>query len=157
MPSADMGLLALRLLAAACGLYLIISTILAAIKTFILPRPVQVRVIRFIFQSVRYLFDLRADRTTSYAERDRVMALYAPITLFLVPLVLMGLVLVGYMLLYWSLGGFKLGEAFWLSGSSLSTLGSFTSDRTLVELHFADTARSAPRALRARPIRLRSA
>lgn len=134
MPSADMGMLALRLLAATLGLFLVLSTILAAIKTFILPRPVQVRVIRFIFQSVRYLFDLRADRATSYVERDRLMALYAPVALFLVPVVLMALVLVGYMLLYWSLGGFGPGEVFWLSGSSLSTLGSFTSDRTLVKL-----------------------
>ena len=133
MTSSELGMLGLRLLAAAVGLYIVISTLLGAIQTFILPRPVQVPVISLIFQSVRYLFDLRANRATSYAERDRVMALYAPIALFLVPIVLMGLILVGYMFLYWSLGGFSVGEVFRLSGSSLSTLGNYSSDRTAVK------------------------
>lgn len=130
MLTAQMGMTGLRLLAAAAGLYIVVTALLGAIKTFILPRPVQVGVIRLLFQGVRALFDLRARRATSYEDRDRLMALYAPIALFLVPIVFMGLVLVGYMLLYWSLGGFTMGEAFRLSGSSLTTLGNYSSDRT---------------------------
>ena len=78
MQPEEIGMIVLRLLAAVVGLYLIVSMVLAAIKTFILPRPANVGVIRVVFSGVRFLFDLRAKRAESYAERDRLMALYAP-------------------------------------------------------------------------------
>lgn len=134
MQPGEIGMILLRLLAVATGFYLIASMVLAAIKTFILPRPVQVGIIRVVFRSTRFLFDLRANRVGSYAERDRVMALYAPISLFIVPIVLVAVILVGYMCLFWALGGFTVGEAFRLSGSSLLTLGNYTSDRITVKV-----------------------
>jgi hypothetical protein len=124
----------LRLIAAGLGLYLIISMVLAAVKTFILPRPADVGVVQAVFSSVRFLFDLRAKKAESYAERDRLMALYAPTALFIVPIVLLAVLLIGYMCLFWALGGFSMGEAFRLSGSSVLTLGNFTSDRISVKL-----------------------
>jgi hypothetical protein len=127
-------MVALRLLAAAVGLYLIASMVLAAVKTFILPRPARVGIVGAVFGGVRLLFDLRARRAESYVERDRVMALYAPMALFLVPVVLLAVILLGYMLLFWSLGDFTWGEAFRLSGSALFTLGNYSSDRTAVKL-----------------------
>lgn len=134
MQPEDVGMVALRILSAAVGFYLVVSMALAAVKTFILPRPAQVGVIRAVFAGVRFLFDFRARRSESYAERDRQMALYAPVALFLVPIVLLAIMLIGYMLLFWSLGGFTLGDAFRLSGSSLLTLGNYTSDRTEVKV-----------------------
>lgn len=134
MQPEDIGMVALRILSAAAGFYLVVSMVLAAIKTFILPRPAQVGVIRAVFIGVRFLFDFRTRRSESYAERDRQMALYAPVALFLVPIVLLAIILIGYMLLFWSLGGFTFGDAFRLSGSSLLTLGNYTSDRTAVKM-----------------------
>lgn len=134
MQPGTIGMVALRLLAAAVGFYLIISMVLAAIKTFILPRPARVGIVGAVFGGVRLLFDLRARQAESYAERDRVMALYAPIALFLVPVALLSVILAGYMLLFWALGGFTLGEAFRLSGSALLTLGNFTNDRIAVKV-----------------------
>lgn len=134
MQLGTIGMVALRLLAAAVGFYLIISMVLAAIKTFILPRPARVGIVAAVFGGVRLLFDLRARQAESYAERDRVMALYAPIALFLVPIVLLAVMLTGYMLLFWALGGFTLGEAFRLSGSALLTLGNYTNDRAAVKV-----------------------
>jgi hypothetical protein len=126
-------MIVLRFLAVIVGLYLIIGMALAAIKTFILPRPAQVGIVQAVFRGTRILFDLRARRADSYAERDRLMALYAPIALFLVPIVLIAIILVGYMCLFWALGGFTVGEVFRLSGSALLTLGNYTSDRTGVK------------------------
>lgn len=126
--------LGLRLLAAALGLYLISSAILAAIKTFILPRPAQVWVVQSVFRGIRSLFVFRAQRANSYDERDRSMALFAPVALFVVPLVLMSIMLAGFTLLFWATGGFTLGEAFRLSGSSLLTLGNYTNDRLDVKV-----------------------
>ena len=59
----------------------------------------------------------------SYEQRDRVMALYAPLTLLLLPVIWLTLVLLGYMLMYWTVGERTWFEAFLLSGSSLFTLG----------------------------------
>lgn len=134
MQPEEIGMVALRVASAAIGFYLVVSMALAAIKTFILPRPAQVGVIQAVFTGVRFLFDFRARRAESYVERDRQMALYAPVALFMVPIVLLAIILVGYMLLFWSLGGFTFGDAFRLSGSSLLTLGNYTSDRAAVKV-----------------------
>jgi hypothetical protein len=60
------------------------------------------------------------------------MAMYAPIALFFMPIVLMGLVLVGFMAIYWALSPLSIVESFKLSGSALFTLGSFTNDAPLL-------------------------
>jgi hypothetical protein len=55
--------------------------------------------------------------------RDRVMALYAPTGLLLLPLVWLLLVAVGFAAIYWALGLPSLADGFMLSVSSLLTLG----------------------------------
>jgi hypothetical protein len=134
MEPADLGMLLLRIAAGVAGLLLVLYAVLAAIKTFILPRPAQVWVIRQLFLGMRLLFDLRANRADSYAKRDAVMALYAPITLFLVPVVLMSLVLIGYTLIFWAVGGLPLFNAFRSSGSSLLTLGNYANERPILKV-----------------------
>ncbi len=71
----------LRLIVFGLGTIIVASTVTAAIKTFILPRGVQVQLTRVIFQSMGWLFSLRV-RGKDYAERDHIMAFYAPLTLF---------------------------------------------------------------------------
>jgi hypothetical protein len=132
MNSSELLLLALRVLAFVAGVALVASTVLSGIRIFVLPRPAQVRVFGLVFVTVRRLFDLRARRTDSYEARDRVMALYAPIALFFIPIVLMVLVLVGFMAIYWALSPLSVLESFKLSGSALFTLGSFTNDDPLL-------------------------
>jgi hypothetical protein len=51
------------------------------------------------------------------------MALYAPFSLLILPLVWLALITIGFMAIYWSLGVHPLWEAFLESGSSLLTLG----------------------------------
>ncbi|MBP6017155.1 MAG: hypothetical protein KA586_10585 [Candidatus Promineofilum sp.] len=128
MESSDIAYLLVRLVTLLAGAFVVVYTVLSAIRTFVLPRPAQVLVFRLVFLNVRRFFDLRARRTASYEERDQVMALYAPIALFLVPVALMTLVMIGFMAVYWALSPLSIIESFKLSGSSLLTLGSFTND-----------------------------
>ena len=51
------------------------------------------------------------------------MAFFPPLALFLMPMILLVLILLGYMLLFWALEPRPLPEIFFLSGSSLLTLG----------------------------------
>jgi hypothetical protein len=105
------------------GLALVIFTARSAIRTFILPRSTPDFLPGLVFGTVRFLFDLRAKKARSYEERDRVMALYAPVGLmFLLPAWLT-FVLVGYMGMFWAIGVRPWQAAFVVSGSSLLTLG----------------------------------
>lgn len=123
-------MIALRVIAFGVGIYIVGYTVLSAIRAFVLPRAAQVTLIRWVFSFTGFFFKLRAKRAESYAERDRIMALYAPISLILASFVLLTLVLIGYMFLYWGLGGGTLDQIMRLSGSSLLTLGNFTDNRT---------------------------
>jgi hypothetical protein len=132
LESADIALYALRVAVFLAGVYLVIYTVFSGIRTFVLPRPAQVLVLRLVFLNVRRLFDLRARRAMSYADRDEIMALYAPVALFFVPVVLMMLVFIGFACIYWALSPLNVVESVKLSGSALFTLGSFTNDDPLL-------------------------
>jgi hypothetical protein len=130
MHAIDFGMIALRLAAFAVGAAIIGYTVLSAIRAFVLPRAAQVTLIRWVFEFIGFFFHLRAKRARSYAERDQIMALYAPISLIVASFTLLTLVLIGYMFLYWALGGGDIDQIMRLSGSSLLTLGNFTDNRT---------------------------
>jgi hypothetical protein len=122
MQAAEMGMIGLRVVVFLVGLVIIGGTLVAAIKTFILPRGVNVWLTSMVFKVVGGFFLVRLKRA-NYEERDRVMAFFPPLTLFLMPIVLLALILFGYMCLFWSLEIRPLPELFKLSGSSLLTLG----------------------------------
>jgi hypothetical protein len=105
------------------GLYLITITITSAIRTFILPRAISDRLTAFIFRSIRRIFDLRLARATSYSEKDRVLALFAPLSLLSLPPIWLTLITIGYTFIFWGTGIKSWTEAFTLAGSSLLTLG----------------------------------
>jgi hypothetical protein len=109
------------------GVYIVMYTVAAAVRTFVLPRSDNVKLTRMVFQTMRYLFDLRLRHVRTYEDRDRVMAFYAPISLLVLSVVWQVCVLVGYTLMYFASGGLTVYEAFRLSGSSLLTLGFFVS------------------------------
>ena len=117
-----MFFISLRLLVLVMGCLLVGFTLNSAIKTFILPRGVNVWLTRLVFQAVGTFFMLRG-RRASYEQRDQIMAMFAPLTLFVLPVVLLVLVLVGYMGIFWGLEPQPLTAVFTLSGSSLLTLG----------------------------------
>jgi hypothetical protein len=107
----------------AAGTLVVVAVFVSAICTVVVPRGVPVRLTRIVFRTTRSLFELRSRRSSTYEERDRAMALYAPVTLIVLPVVWVAITLIGFMGLYWGLGVHSLRQTFVESGSSLLTLG----------------------------------
>lgn len=124
----------LYILAAAAGVWLVGFTLLSAIRTVVLPRAVSTVITRTVFVTVRRLFSLLTLAAKAYETRDRVLALYAPVSLVLLPLVWMALVMIGFAWLFWAAGYGSMVESFAASGSSVTTLGSTTIDGTVHRL-----------------------
>ncbi len=112
-----------RVLAFFAGLFVVVATFGSAVRTVVIPRAIPARITRIVFLGMRWLFRLRARPGRPYAVRDRIMALYAPVSLLVLLLTWIALVLLGYTLMYWGLGGRSLRQAFNLSGSAVLTLG----------------------------------
>lgn len=123
----------MRLIVGLLGASLVVLTVVSAIKSFILPRGIDVWLTSAVFRFVGLFFLARVRRAT-FDERDRIMALFAPLTLFLMPIVMLVLILLGYMCLYWAFGIDSIYETFRLSGSSLLTLGYASQDTPLFKV-----------------------
>lgn len=109
----------------------------AAVRTFVLPRGVPVRLTRLVSNVILRVFRAVAVRSSSAAHRDRVMAMYGPIALMAYPIVWIAGTLVGFMFVYRGLAVDTWTEAFRISGSSLLTLGfAVTSDSLPLVLEF---------------------
>ena len=113
----------LRVLAFIAGLALVRTVLLSAIRTFVMPRAGRDAINRAVFDSVRYVFNLRAKRSLSFDQRDRVMSMYAPICLLVLPGVYLLLMLSGFTLCFWAVGVDTFDHAIKVSGSSILTLG----------------------------------
>lgn len=107
----------------ACGVVAVLLTFGSAVRTVVIPRGVPARLSRFVFFNMRRVFRLRARPNLPYPRRDRVMALYAPVSLLVLLVVWLAIILAGYGAMYWGMGGHTPREAFALSGSALLTLG----------------------------------
>lgn len=116
-------MLLLRILVFCLGIYIVAGTLTSAIRSFVLPRSARDWLTYTVFVVTRFLFRLRTVRAISYEERDAVMALYAPVSLLVLPAVWLVCVQAGYMCMYWALGVNSWHTAFLVSGSSLLTLG----------------------------------
>lgn len=116
-------MIAVRWLAVFVGLGLASATILSAIKTVVLPRATQSWLPGILFRMARRAFRLLAHDRRSFEARDAVMAMYAPVTLLLLPVVWVVLTMVSYTAMFWGVGYGSWSESWWVSGSSLLTLG----------------------------------
>jgi hypothetical protein len=125
-------MMALRAFAFVAGLVLVGWTLLSAIRTVVLPRSAQSFITRVVFRSLGRVFRVIAGSRSAFERRDRVMALFSPIGLLATAGVWVILVDLGYTAMYWSIQRGGWSEAFFLSGSSLLTLGFAPAD-TLVE------------------------
>src|SRR6202140_3705039 len=127
----------LRILVFLIGFVIVALVLLSAIRSFILPRSAPdklgrftflSKLGRFTFLSIRFLFNLRMRKVQSYLVRDRIMALYAPISLIALPAIWLTGIFVGYICMYWAVQFISLLNIFKISGSSLFTLGYATLD-----------------------------
>jgi len=134
-------LIALRLMAFILGFWLVITTLYSAVKTLVLPRSAPDRITLLVFIGVRALFLVALKRASSFLQRDRILAYFAPISLLILLPVWLVLVLFGYTAIFWSLGSLPWTEAFRISGSSLLTLGFAATNGTLAAvLEFSEAA-----------------
>jgi hypothetical protein len=115
--------LALRILAVAGGIALVIAAIGSAVKTVVLPRATASRITRTVFLLLRWLFRAFVRPSMSYHRRDRILGAYAPLALMATLATWLTLVLAGFMLIFWATEDAGWRTAFDLSGSSLFTLG----------------------------------
>ena len=112
-----------RILAFLFGLSVVVYVITSAIRTFVLPRSAFDKLTSVTFFTVRSLFNMRLRTMSSYEEKDRVLALFAPVGLIALPGVWLVSILFGYTAMLWGVTGQAWYAAYKLSGSSLFTLG----------------------------------
>jgi hypothetical protein len=112
-----------RIVAGLAGTALAASTFISAVKTVVLPRGGSQRLTRLVFVATRYLFEFQAHPKRTFAHRDRVLQLWAPLALVLLPFLWLSMVIVGFTAIQWSITGGLLRQAFLRSGSSMLTLG----------------------------------
>ena len=122
-PSERQPVLILQILCALLGIYISALAVKSAVRTFVLPRSAPDNVTSIVFRSIRWLFNLRVSRLTTYEARDQLMAYYAPVALLSLLPTWLFLVDIGHILIFYGLGVSDWQQAFVLSGSSLLTLG----------------------------------
>jgi hypothetical protein len=105
------------------GVAIVLITLRSAIRTFVLPRSAPDGLTRSVFRGMRRIFNFRVRKVQSYEDRDRIMALYAPISLLTLTPVWLILVTIGYTFMFRALGVESWRQAFTISGSFLLTLG----------------------------------
>lgn len=132
---------ALSVLVFLSGLIIVVGTLISLTQTYVLARSARDPMAALVFASIRWLFNARASKASTYEERDRIMALYAPTLLLTLPMVWLTCITLGYMLMFWGVGVRPLGQAFAVSGSSLLTLGFVTvEDFPRLVLEFTEAA-----------------
>ncbi len=118
------------------GALISLGTLLAAVRTVVVPRAERSLLIRFVYVGVGLLFSLLARHRKSYESRDTLLARYASTTLMMLPFVWATGIVYGFSLMFWANGVRPYRESLMLSGSSLATLG-FREKNDLVSLMLA--------------------
>jgi hypothetical protein len=118
----------LQILSFAFGLLIVFTTLVSAIRTFVLPRSSRDFLSVFVFIGMRRIFGIPLHWARSYEDRDRIMAFFAPVSVLMLLPIWLIIVLVGYMFMYNALGVSTVPDLLALSGSSLLTLGTHPPD-----------------------------
>lgn len=116
------------------GLLTVWGTLTSAVRSFVVPRADNVPLTRWVFIGVWSFFLFRLRKVTTYEERDRIIAYYAPSAILLLPAIWVTLIIIGYMFMYWAVGVRPLGQALRLSGSSVLTLGAVFPQNVWIDL-----------------------
>jgi hypothetical protein len=113
----------LRIIVFLVGFYIVFRTVNSALRTFVVPRGERDKITGYVFVILRHVINPLLRKKMTYKQRDRIMAYYAPVALFMLLPTWYTLVTIGYTLMYWGMGIEDLYDAFLTSGSSLLTLG----------------------------------
>jgi hypothetical protein len=113
-------MIVVHLLAVLVGTVLVMSVLVSALETVVLPRDGFTRLTRFVFAVADRIL---IHRWRNRARQDNLRALYAPVALVSLPLVWMLSVTFGFSFVYWGASHDTAQRSFEISGSSLFTLG----------------------------------
>jgi hypothetical protein len=111
------------ILSIAVGVALIVFVVDAAVRTFVVPRGTVVFLTAIVFLAVRYALAPFMPARAGYERRDRVMAIYAPLALLMLPVISLFIVFFAYAFMFAGLEHQGWHDALLMSGSSLFTLG----------------------------------
>jgi len=114
---------AFHVLSVVAGAAVVLSTVLSAVATFVVPRGVAARLTRIVFLAMRRVFDVRLKLIRTYEEGESIMAWYAPLSLLMLVGIWLALIVGGFTAIFRGLGVPNWGTAFATAGSSLTTLG----------------------------------
>ncbi|HET9110742.1 MAG TPA: hypothetical protein VFN78_07955 [Ktedonobacterales bacterium] len=112
-----------RILVFALGSTIVLWTLRSIIRTFVLPRNIRAKIAWTLFRILRQTFHVLMLFTRTYEQRDALLAMYAPVSLLMLPLVWLAFILLGFTGIFWALEATSFQQALILSGSSLFTLG----------------------------------
>jgi hypothetical protein len=111
------------ILAVVSGIVVIILSTGIAIRTFMIPTGAPPLINRVLFRFTQALFDAVTRPVRSEARRQKILSLFAPVSLLAVLSVVLAMIGFGYTLALYGAGIKPLIRAFLFSGSALSTLG----------------------------------
>lgn len=116
-------MIVLQLIVFLLGLGIALTTLLSAVKQTVLPGRKKVRLSRALFRNTFRLFRFIALRVPSDQARNALLALFAPLSVMLLPLTWVILLMVGFSAMFWGVSEPSLGSALSLSGAALTTEG----------------------------------
>jgi hypothetical protein len=105
------------------GVAMVAAAMASAIKSTVLPRAVQNRLVTLVVVSMRLIFRVFLRHAADYERRDRIMAFFGPATLIAELATWMGLIVIGYSLMFLGIETSSFKRAVELSGSSVTTIG----------------------------------
>jgi hypothetical protein len=112
--------IALHVLSVLGGIAIVIAVLVSAVETVVMPSTGFTRLTRFVFGITHRLL---IRRRYEWRYHQRLLALYAPASLVLLPLVWVISVILGFAFIYWGFHEGSIADSFVISGSSLLTLG----------------------------------
>jgi hypothetical protein len=116
-------MLALQVVVFVLGLLVVLRALLSAVRTFVVPRGAYDRLSSLEFRTLGRIFRAVARPRFSYERRDAIMALFAPIALVILPIMLLTILLIGFAALFWAIEPAPIESVVRDSGSALLTLG----------------------------------
>jgi hypothetical protein len=102
------------------GAFLVLSVLISAVETVVLPRNSFTRITRATFAVTNRIL---VHNGPNHARSTHLRGLYAPVTLVSLPLVWMVSVIVGFSFIFWGADAGTWQRSFEISGSSVTTLG----------------------------------
>lgn len=118
---------------AIAGLWMVLSVLLSAVRTVVVPRGERPVLTAFVFLSVRRAMDPVLRRATPQ-RREQLLRRYAPLSLMMLAGSWGALVILGFTPVHRALGDLSWVDALQVSGSSLTTLGFFSAEPTPARL-----------------------